>query len=452
MLPDLQPAEGSAFLTRSQTTTRPKKGRPWCDYCEKVEFLLLLWLIYPPPTWIVDSGASDHMTGDLRLFHTFHADSSISHIRTAEGSLSSIAGHGSIRINQDILLSRVLYVPNLTCNLISISKLFADLYYTTKFNSDFCEFQNSSSGKVIGSARLCGGLYLLPETGIVHLTSCVNSPQQNGIAERKNRHLEGESYNEYQFVDSQQLSLDLQPALFDQPTPSNQLNQSNKPTKSLQPTTLSNPENVYLPNQSTETHLPRHDQYITSPQIPQSELQIYKRRQKPISKSIPEPNSESPTQHGHCHEPEPNKNPLENKEASVDSITIPDTVEEALKDPKWKKAVEEELKALENNNTWIIVDLPKDKKPVGCKWVFTVKYKADGSIERYKARLVAKGFTQSFGVDYHETFAPVAKLNTVRVLLLLAVNENWVLHQLDIKNAFLNETWRRKYICEFHRV
>ncbi|XP_039063778.1 uncharacterized mitochondrial protein AtMg00820-like [Hibiscus syriacus] len=122
---------------------------------------------------------------------------------------------------------------------------------------------------------------------------------------------------------------------------------------------------------------------------------------------------------------------------SVDSIIVPKTVEQALKDPKWKKVVEEELKALENNNTWIIVDLLKDKKPVGCKWVFTVKYKADGSIERYKARLVAKGFTQSFGVVYHETFAPVAKLNTVRVLLSLAVNENWVLHQLDIKNAFL---------------
>ncbi|XP_038995819.1 uncharacterized protein LOC120120205 [Hibiscus syriacus] len=115
-------------------------------------------------------------------------------------------------------------------------------------------------------------------------------------------------------------------------------------------------------------------------------------------------------------------------------------MEEALKDPKWKKAVEEELKALENNNTWIIVDLLKDKKSIDCKWVFTVKYKADGSIERYKARLVTTGFTQSFGVDYHETFAPVAKLNTVRVLLSLAVNENWVLHQLDIKNAFLNES------------
>ncbi|RVX08138.1 Soluble starch synthase 3, chloroplastic/amyloplastic [Vitis vinifera] len=109
-----------------------------------------------------------------------------------------------------------------------------------------------------------------------------------------------------------------------------------------------------------------------------------------------------------------------------------------IKISEWKKAVQDEIDALEKNGTWTITDLPVGKRPVGCKWIFTIKYKADGSVERFKARLVARGFTQSYGIDYQETFAPVAKLNTIRILLSLAVNQDWCLQQLDIKNAFLN--------------
>lgn len=126
--------------------------------------------------------------------------------------------------------------------------------------------------------------------------------------------------------------------------------------------------------------------------------------------------------------------------SKISNLFVPRTIKEALDDPNWKSAIMEEMNALEKNGTWKLVNLPKDKKTVGCKWVFIVKRKADGSVERYKARLVAKGFTQTLGIDYQETFAPVAKMNSIQVLLSLAVNYSWPLHlhQLDVKKALLN--------------
>ena len=106
----------------------------------------------------------------------------------------------------------------------------------------------------------------------------------------------------------------------------------------------------------------------------------------------------------------------------LSSIAIPNSVQEALVDPRWKAVMNEEMKSLQKNETWELVECPPGKKPVGCRWIYTVKYKADGSIERFKARLVAKGYTQTYGIDYTETFAPIAKINTVRVLLSLAAN------------------------------
>jgi hypothetical protein len=124
--------------------------------------------------------------------------------------------------------------------------------------------------------------------------------------------------------------------------------------------------------------------------------------------------------------------------ASLDSILIPKTWQDAMEDPKWKAAMLEEMNALEKNKTWELIKLPPGKDPVGCKWVYTVKHNPEGRVERYKARLVAKGYTQTYGIDYEETFAPVAKMNTIRALISCASNLNWNLYQLDVKNAFLH--------------
>jgi len=111
---------------------------------------------------------------------------------------------------------------------------------------------------------------------------------------------------------------------------------------------------------------------------------------------------------------------------------------EAVKDVKWRDAMVKEIEALEMNETWTIEDLPAGKKPINCKRVYKVKYNSDGSIERYKATFVIRGYQQVEGFDYHETFAPVAKMVSVRYFISVAIARGWELHQMDVNNAFLH--------------
>lgn len=124
----------------------------------------------------------------------------------------------------------------------------------------------------------------------------------------------------------------------------------------------------------------------------------------------------------------------------INKIQTPTTYEEAIKSKEstqWIKAMDSEIKSLYDNETWVMSDLPKGAKALPSKWVYRVKLNPDGTIDKFKARLVIKGFTQREGIDYKETFSPVARLGTIRAVLSIAASNKMILFQFDVAAAFL---------------
>jgi len=127
----------------------------------------------------------------------------------------------------------------------------------------------------------------------------------------------------------------------------------------------------------------------------------------------------------------------------------PANYKEAAGDSEWIAAMESEIQSIRKNGTWELATLPPGHKPIGLKWVFKLKRNSEGEVVKHKARLVAKGYVQKQGVDFEEVFAPVARLDTVRLLLAMAANRGWQVHHLDVKSAFLNgELEEEVYVCE----
>ncbi|KAG3121027.1 hypothetical protein C6341_g27299 [Phytophthora cactorum] len=136
-------------------------------------------------------------------------------------------------------------------------------------------------------------------------------------------------------------------------------------------------------------------------------------------------------------------------EATVD-LSEPSTFQEAVNGPDqvhWRKAIRAELKSMRLRGVFRAAKLPNGQRAIGTKWVFKIKRKADGSIEKYKARLVAKGFKQKYGIDYTETFSPVVKYVTLRMVIAIAKYFGWPLDQLDVVTAFLYGIMKELVFC-----
>jgi hypothetical protein len=119
-------------------------------------------------------------------------------------------------------------------------------------------------------------------------------------------------------------------------------------------------------------------------------------------------------------------------------LMIQTHLQKLLGHPDWDTTMNEEYHSLMENDTWDLVPLPKGRKLVRCKWVYRTKYASDGSVERHKAQLVSKGFSQVEGIDYNETFSPIAKMNSIHLVLALVASHKWEVHQMDVKSTFLH--------------
>lgn len=130
----------------------------------------------------------------------------------------------------------------------------------------------------------------------------------------------------------------------------------------------------------------------------------------------------------------------------------PSSFEEATKLKCWRQAMEEEIEAMEHNKIWELVGLPKGHKPIGLKWVYKIKKDSHSEVVKHKARLVGKGYVQQQGIDFEEVFEPIARLETMRLLLAIATQERWEVHHMDVKCAFLNRDLTEEvYLYMWHK-
>ena len=119
----------------------------------------------------------------------------------------------------------------------------------------------------------------------------------------------------------------------------------------------------------------------------------------------------------------------------------PQTYKEAMSTPEapyWQEAVNDEINSIMQNHTWELVNLPPGNKPIGCKWIFKRKLQTNGTIDKYKAHLVAKGYRQKEGLDFFDTYSPVTRITSIRMLIATTAIHNFEIHQMDVKITFLN--------------
>ncbi|KAL4575087.1 hypothetical protein LXL04_021928 [Taraxacum kok-saghyz] len=420
--------------------------------------------LYKSNFWILDSGATSHVCNNRDMFFNIRKVLN-TRIRLPNQSVIPVDEIGDIQLNKDLLLKDVLFVPQFELNLVSATTLTAhDKGLMVELYHDHANIKQILSKTVIGKGNVEEGLYVLQSQrsevksienlspyfklyqeqpkyqqlrtfGCLAYASTLPSHRHKfdkraratvfigyppGMKAYKLLDIETKQifmsrdviFHEtiYPFKNSNSTLPDNPFIIHTLPVPACNDADTSIPTQTeeqqhpditeAQSTPVDDPSIPTRPcrNRNPLTYLKDYHYHLmqndgSSPTVPPSVLY-------PISEVLSYSKLSSTHFAYSC---------------SLSTQAEPTSYKEAIQYPEWKQAMDEEIQALELNNTWTVVPLPKDRKPLGCKWVFKLKRKADGSIERHKARLVAKGFNQQEGVDFLDTYSPVAKLVTNKI-------------------------------------
>uniref|UniRef100_A0A2N9HX01 Reverse transcriptase Ty1/copia-type domain-containing protein n=1 Tax=Fagus sylvatica TaxID=28930 RepID=A0A2N9HX01_FAGSY len=418
--------------------------------------------VSPDPNWYTDTGATHHLTSDFGNLNMrseeYHGPEQI---RVGNGKGLSIHHIGDTLLStpqSNFLLRNVLHVPKITKNLISVKKFTKDTNTSMEFHPSYFLVKDRLQGRPLLQGRSKDGLYHFPTTTNKGCSSTFNSSAAAFLGERTSLHqwhsrlghpafrIVSAVVSRYRCC-SDPAHLCSNPSSSSGPTPHSVFSCSSTIiTKPNQFTWAVSLHYIAKPTSIPSPHV-THDS--PSPPLPEPSPIL-----NPSPALSPAPPTASPSLHPMTTRSRNNitkpklfsdgttRYPLPRAlliEGACDLLTTePTCFSQAVQHPHWRLAMNLEFDALLRNRTWSLVPSTAARNIIGCKWVFRIKRHANGSIERYKARLVAKGFHQQPGVDYSETFSPVIKPTTVRLVLSIAVSAGWSLRQIDIQNAFLH--------------